>query len=68
MAGKYEEAREAQFRLNPLRIACGMGTFPSVIKAGLELRGFEAGKCLPPIGELTPEQTAALRKVIEGIN
>jgi 4-hydroxy-tetrahydrodipicolinate synthase len=67
MAGNCEEAREAQFRLNPIRLACNMSTFPSAIKAGLVLRGFDAGKCLPPIGELTPEQTAALGEALEGI-
>lgn len=63
-AGDQEGALEAQFQLNPLRIACNMGTFPEVIKEGLELEGFAVGKCLPPIGPLTGVQLEKLRKIL----
>jgi 4-hydroxy-tetrahydrodipicolinate synthase len=42
-AGDYAGSLEAQLVLSPLRIACNMGTFPAVIKAGLELQGFPVG-------------------------
>lgn len=68
MAGDLAGALEAQFKLAPLRIACNMGTFPAVIKAGLEMQGIPVGKCLDPIGELTPEEEAKLRAVLVEMN
>jgi len=68
VAGDLEGALEAQFTLAPLRIACGMGTFPAVIKEGLVQEGYAVGKCLDPIGELTPEEKAKLHKVLEDMN
>ncbi len=67
MAGDIEGAREAQFTVAPLRIACNMGTFPEVIKEALMMQGYNVGKCLDPIGELEPEQKEKLRKVLEGM-
>ena len=46
--GDYEGARQAQFTLAPLRIACNQGTFPETIKEALmmlkkkEMDRFEA--------------------------
>ena len=62
--GNLEEALEAQFRLAPLRIATNMGTFPTVIKEGLVLQGYQVGKCLEPISELKPEERDILRGVL----
>ncbi len=62
--GDWNGALEAQYRLAPLRIACGMGTFPEVIKEGLVLQGIPVGKCLEPIGELTADEKGKLRKVL----
>ena len=64
MKGDYKGALEDQFTLNPLRIACSMGTFPEVIKEGLELEGIPVGHCLAPIGALTKEERAKLRNVL----
>lgn len=63
--GDYKGALDAQYRLAPLRIACGMGTFPEVIKEALALRGISVGKCLEPIGELTAGEKEKLREVLE---
>lgn len=41
-----------------------MGTFPEVIKEGLELQGVRVGKCLDPIGELTAAEKEKLRRVL----
>ena len=62
--GDREAALSAQYRLAPLRIAAGMGTFPEVIKEGLTMLGISVGKCLPPIGELTPAEKHALQQVL----
>lgn len=62
--GDWKGALEAQYRLAPLRIACSMGTFPEVIKEGLELQGIRVGKCLDPIGELTAAEKEKLRQVL----
>ena len=64
-AGDFKGSLDAQFALNPLRIACNMGTFPEVIKEGLELEGYNAGKCLPPIRPLSGEQREALRILLK---
>lgn len=64
-SGDFKGALDAQFALNPLRIACNMGTFPEVIKEGLELEGFDAGKCLAPIRPLSGEQREALRALLK---
>jgi 4-hydroxy-tetrahydrodipicolinate synthase len=64
-AGDYAGSLEAQLVLSPLRIACNMGTFPAVIKAGLELQGFPVGNCLAPISPLTAEELTTLRTVLK---
>lgn len=63
-AGDLEGALAAQYRLAPLRIACNMGTFPAVIKEGLVQQGIPVGKCLDPIGELTPAEKEKLHQVL----
>lgn len=62
--GDWAGALETQYRLAPLRIACSMGTFPEVIKEGLNLQGIPVGKCLDPINELTPAEKDKLRQVL----
>ena len=67
MAGDHAGALEAQFKLNPLRIACNMGTFPAVIKEGLVMQGIPVGKCLEPIGELQSDEKDKLRQVLRDL-
>ncbi|SCP98903.1 4-hydroxy-tetrahydrodipicolinate synthase [Anaerobium acetethylicum] len=64
MAGDVKGSLEAQYLLAPLRIACGMGTFPAVIKEGLEQQGIHVGKCLDPIAELKTEEKERLHRVL----
>ena len=66
-AGKYAEALEAQFKLSELRLASNMGTFPIVIKEGLNMIGFNVGSCMEPIGPLNEDQRAKLREVLKNI-
>lgn len=63
--GDVQGSLEAQFTLAPLRIACNMGTFPAVIKEGLMQQGFNVGKCLEPIAELTQEEKGKLAAVLK---
>lgn len=67
VAGDVKGSLEAQFAFAPLRIACNMGTFPAVIKEGLCMQGFDVGKCLPPISELSGEEKEKLRGVLQGM-
>ena len=64
MAGDHKRALEAQYRLAPLRIAFGLGTFPVVIKEALTMIGIDAGPAVPPVGPMTPENREKLRKIL----
>lgn len=64
MAGDLKGSLEAQFTIAPLRIAFTIGTFPAVIKESLELLGIEAGPCMEPVGPMSADERAKLRKVL----
>ncbi len=66
-AGDHQGALEAQFKLAQLRIATNLGTFPVVIKEGLNLMGFQVGACIPPIAPLCGEDRLELQKVLQNI-
>jgi 4-hydroxy-tetrahydrodipicolinate synthase len=65
MAGDHKRALDAQYRLAPLRVAFGLGTFPIVIKEALDMIGIEAGPAVPPVGPMSRENREKLRKVLE---
>lgn len=67
VSGDYAGSLDAQFRLNPLRIACNMGTFPAVIKEGLVQQGLPVGKCQDPISELSNEEKRRLSVILKEI-
>jgi len=62
--GNYQEALKAQFQLAPLRMAFSLGSFPVVIKEGLDLLGFKVGSPLKPVEPLTEEAREKLRKIL----
>jgi 4-hydroxy-tetrahydrodipicolinate synthase len=64
IVGDHKRALEAQYRLAPLRIAFGLGTFPVVVKEALTMIGIDAGPAVLPVGPMTPENREKLRKVI----
>ncbi|MGI6029532.1 MAG: 4-hydroxy-tetrahydrodipicolinate synthase [Candidatus Heteroscillospira sp.] len=67
MAGDIKGSLEDQYNLVPLRVAFGLGSFPTVIKEALELVGIEAGPCAMPVGVMTDEEKAELRKILTGM-
>jgi len=62
--GNYQEALKAQFQLAPLRMAFRLGSFPVVIKEGLNLLGMEVGSTLKPVEPLTEEAREKLRQIL----
>lgn len=64
VAGDIAGSLEDQYKLVPLRIAFGLGSFPTVIKEALELMGIEAGPCAMPTGVMTAEEKEQLKRVL----
>lgn len=62
--GDHQRALDAQYRLAPLRLAFEFGTFPVVIKEALNMIGIEAGPAIGPVGPMTEEGKAKLKKVL----
>lgn len=67
MAGNVEKAMETQFKVAPLRIAFNLGTFPSVIKAALKLRGVDCGPCFAPCGPLSEDEMSKLKTIMHDL-
>jgi 4-hydroxy-tetrahydrodipicolinate synthase len=65
MAGDIKGSLEAQFKLSPLRIGFTLGTFPTVIKEGLEMQGIEAGPCFDPVGPMSADERDQLKKILK---
>lgn len=65
VAGDLKGALEAQFKLAPLRIATNLATFPAIIKEGLIQEGYNVGKCLAPIGDVSKEAKDKLHKILK---
>jgi dihydrodipicolinate synthase/N-acetylneuraminate lyase len=60
--GRWEEARELQFRLLDLfELMVGAPNFPEGFRSGYELRGFHAGKARFPLSGGEREAVAAMR-------
>ena len=64
MAGDVAGSLEAQFTLAPLRLAFTLGSFPTVIKEALQFQGIDAGPCMGPVGTMTSEAKAELRRIL----
>ena len=65
VSGDIAGSLEDQYRLVPLRIAFGLGSFPTVIKESLELMGIEAGPCAAPTGPMTAGEKEQLTKILK---
>ncbi|MCG8479737.1 MAG: 4-hydroxy-tetrahydrodipicolinate synthase [Spirochaetales bacterium] len=67
-SNRFEEARRLQEKLAPLRSAFGLGTFPAVLKEGLNLLGIPVGLPLFPVRPLTTEAREALRATLQELS
>lgn len=63
----YDTANRAQNELYPLRKAYSMGSFPSVVKAALNMMGMDVGRPRKPIRPLGEDSKAELRKILENM-
>jgi len=63
--GNLKAALDAQYELAPLRLAFSLGSFPVVMKEGLSLIGIDTGTTLKPVGPMTENNRAKLKKVLE---
>ncbi len=66
--GNLEAALQAQYKLAPLRIAFGLGSFPVVIKEAMEILGFEVGTARAPIQPLSPEKRETLKAILKNMD
>jgi 4-hydroxy-tetrahydrodipicolinate synthase len=64
MAGDIKGSLEAQYRLAPLRIGFGLGSFPVVTKDALNLLGINVGDPIRPIGHCTETNMARLKDIL----
>lgn len=62
--GDLEGAIAAQRNLAPVRLAFSLGTFPAMLKAGVELVGLRAGPPRAPVSPLTDEERGKLRQAL----
>ncbi|KIL39191.1 dihydrodipicolinate synthase [Gordoniibacillus kamchatkensis] len=67
MAGDLQGALEAQLTLAPLRMAFGLGSFPSVTKDAMNLLGLEAGRTILPVGGCTEPNLSKLKDVLQAM-
>jgi len=67
MAGDLTGALEAQYRLAPMRMAYGLGSFPVVPKDYMRLLGFDVGESILPNTRSSPEDMARLKKLLEDL-
>jgi 4-hydroxy-tetrahydrodipicolinate synthase len=64
VAGDIQGAREAQYRLAPLRIAFGLGSFPVVMKDALNLLGIDVGDPIKPLAHCTEPNMTKLKDIL----
>ncbi len=65
LAGDFQGALEAQFKLSALRVATNMGSFPVTLKEALKMIGHDCGDCVRPILPLHEDQREKLRAVLK---
>ena len=66
--GRLDDAARLQELVKPLREAFTLHTFPSVMKAAMEMIGLPAGLCRRPVGPMPREARAKLTSVLEALH
>jgi 4-hydroxy-tetrahydrodipicolinate synthase len=66
-SGDIEKARGLQYKLFPIRMAFGLGTFPLMVKEAMNVIGLPAGPARRPIQKLSPEKRQELRKILSDV-
>lgn len=64
ISGNLEEAKRKQLLINDIRTVTKQFSSISALKVMLRLRGIDVGSVRPPLGELSPEQEAVLKKIL----
>ena len=67
LEGDLKRSLEAQRALAPLRLAFGLGTFPSVVKEAVNMIGIDVGRSRAPVGPLAPDKFKQLNDVLVGM-
>lgn len=65
--GNLAAAKKAQFKLSQLRMSYDLGSFPVILKDGLNILGLNAGNTLAPIKNLAGEKKEKLKLVLKEI-
>jgi len=65
VAGDQATAAEIGRRLAPIALAYAARPFTSKVKAFIELQGRAVGHCRAPLGDVTPEERRAYRRLLE---
>lgn len=66
--GDLEKSRDLQFRLDPLRNAFSLGSFPVVLKEALNLIGVEVGVARLPIKPLSTDNRSKLNTILKDMD
>lgn len=67
-AGDTAEAHRLQRRLQPLRAAFTLASFPAVVKRAIVLRGLDVGPTRGPVGSLSADAETALAAILGGLD
>lgn len=67
IAGDLAEAARQQACFAKLRSLFSLGTFPTVVKAALKLRGFDPGSPRAPVADLSEPKLAELKNALEEV-
>lgn len=68
MAGDYAGAKDAQYRLIPLRHAYDYGSFPVVMKDCLNLLGLNVGSPVKPIEHCSLQKLEEIKEILKDLN
>ncbi|MCC5466966.1 dihydrodipicolinate synthase family protein [Pelosinus sp. Bkl1] len=64
MAGDIQGSLEAQYKLAPLRVAMGLGSWPVVTKDAMNLIGFQAGEPIKPNTSCSEVNMTKLKNIL----